>query len=776
MKIAYGNSRMEKKWKNNEISWEDFCKRVSTTQTTTETVDEYRKMSKPQQDAIKDVGGFVAGHLKAGRRKNGTVLCRSMLTLDMDHGSADILDELDMFNSHKMCIYSTHKHTPEAPRLRLIMPLTRDVSEDEYPAVARKVAQEIGMDMFDDTTYQPHRLMYWPSTFSNGEYIYRVMDGDIVDPDYYLGLYDDWRDVSTWPVSSRESEAVKKTASQQADPLTKDGVVGAFCRTYSIRDAIDKFLKDIYEPSVMEGRYDYIPADSSAGVIIIDEKFSYSFHATDPACGQLLNAFDVVRVHKFPDDDPKKSFKAMAKFASSDEEVKLLIFKEKQESAAEDFDEEDPDAWKKKLEYEDKSLQLKNTLRNLTLILENDPNLRDIVFNQHLDGMEIKGDVPWKHPSKFWRDADDAQLISYVDENYGTFSQRNYDIAVAKVTDDRSYHPIREFLQALPEWDKVERVDTLLIDYLGAADNKYVRAVTRKTLCAAACRVLNPGCKFDTMLVLNGSQGIGKSTLIAKLGGEWFSDSLSLNDTKDKTAAEKLQGYWILEIGELAGLRKAEVETLRSFLSRQNDIYRASFGKRTTPHPRQCVFFGTTNAESGYLRDTTGNRRFWPVKTLGGGSKRSWDVTQEDVQQIWAEVMHYVKAGEKLYLDPEVEALAKAEQREAMESDEREGLVREYLEALLPDNWDDMDTFERRNFLDGTGKADIGKKGTIRRTQVCNMEIWCECFGKERSNLKRADSNELSGILVKLGWVRLDRKERVANYGPQFIFVPKERN
>lgn len=776
MKIAYGNSRMEKKWKNNEISWEDFCKRVSTTQTTTETVDEYRKMSKPQQDSIKDVGGFVAGHLKAGRRKNGTVLCRSMLTLDMDHGSADILDELDMFNSHKMCIYSTHKHTPEAPRLRLIMPLTRDVSEDEYPAVARKVAQEIGMDMFDDTTYQPHRLMYWPSTSSNGEYIFRVMEGDIVDPDYYLGLYDDWRDVSTWPVSSRESEAVKKTASQQADPLTKDGVVGAFCRTYSIRDTIDKFLGDVYEPSAMEGRYDYIPADSSAGVIIIDEKFSYSFHATDPACGQLLNAFDVVRVHKFPDDDPKKSFKAMAKFASSDEEVKLLIFKEKQDSAAEDFNEEDPEAWKKKLEYEDKSLQLKNTLRNLTLILENDPKLKDIVFNQHLDGMEIKGDVPWKHPSKFWRDADDAQLISYVDENYGTFSQRNYDIAVAKVTDDRSYHPIREFLQALPEWDKVERVDTLLIDYLGAADNKYVRAVTRKTLCAAACRVLNPGCKFDTMLVLNGSQGIGKSTLIAKLGGEWFSDSLSLNDTKDKTAAEKLQGYWILEIGELAGLRKAEVETLRSFLSRQNDIYRASFGKRTTPHPRQCVFFGTTNAESGYLRDTTGNRRFWPVKTPGGGSKRSWDVTQEDVLQIWAEVMHYVKAGEKLYLDPEVEALAKAEQREAMESDEREGLVREYLEALLPDNWDDMDTFERRNFLDGTGKADIGKKGTIRRTQVCNMEIWCECFGKERSNLKRADSNELSGILVKLGWVRLDRKERVANYGPRFIFVPKERN
>ena len=312
MKIAYGNSRMEKRWKNNEISWDDFCRRVSTTQTTTETVEEYRKMTKPQQDAVKDVGGFVGGHLRGGRRKTGTVLCRSMLTLDMDHGTPDILDELSLFNSHELCVYSTHKHTPEAPRLRLIFPLKRDVSEEEYPALARKVAQEIGMDLFDETTYQPHRLMYWPSTSRNGEYVYQVMDGDILDPDAYLGMYDDWRDVSTWPISSRESEAVKKAAKQQADPLTKTGAVGAFCRTYPIREAIEKFLPDVYAPSAMEGRYDYIPADSSAGVIIIDEKFAYSFHATDPACGRLLNAFDAVRVHKFPDDDPKNSPRRMS--------------------------------------------------------------------------------------------------------------------------------------------------------------------------------------------------------------------------------------------------------------------------------------------------------------------------------------------------------------------------------------------------------------------------------------------------------------------------------
>ncbi len=770
MKIAYGNSRMEKKWKNNEISWDDFCKRVSTTQTTTETVEEYRKMTKPQQDSIKDVGGFVAGHLRGGRRRTGTVLCRSMLTLDMDHGTPDVLDELDMFNSHEMCIYSTHKHTPEAPRLRLIMPLKRDVSEDEYPALARKVAQEIGMDMFDDTTYQPHRLMYWPSTSSNGEYVYKVMDGEILDPDEYLAKYDDWRDVSTWPVSSRESEAVQKSAKQQADPLTKPGVVGAFCRTYSIREAIDKFLKDVYELSAMEGRYDYIPADSSAGVVIIDEKFAYSFHATDPACGQLVNAFDVVRVHKFPDEDPKKSFSAMAEFAVADEQVKLQIFKERQESAAEEFDEEDPDAWKKQLQYEKKTMELKNNLHNITLIMENDENLKSIVFNQLADGMEIKGAVPWSHPAKFWRDADDAQLICYVDGAYGTFSARNYDIAVTKVVDDRSYHPIREFFESLPEWDGVKRVETMLVDYLGAEDTPYVRAVTRKELCAAYIRVHNPGIKFDTMIVLNGDQGIGKSTLIAKLGGEWYSDSLNLSDMNDKTAAEKLQGYWIMEIGELAGMKKADLDKVKAFISRQDDKYRASFGRRVTPHPRQCVFFGTTNSQNGYLRDITGNRRYWNVKVPGNGKYKPWDLDADTVKQIWAETVVIAKAGEKLFLPPELEDYAKEEQRLAMERDDREGLVLEYLNMLLPDNWESMDMHKRRDFVRDTDDP-TRPNGSIQRTEVSNMEIWCECFGKPKEDMKPSDSYALSAIMERIdGWSKTGKAKILPIYGKQRMY------
>lgn len=777
--IAYGNSCYAKTWSNKAIRFDALCDRLSTTIRTSETAEEYPKLAKADRDRAKDKGGFVGGQLRDNRRKRENVVCRSMLTEDVDHADTDFIQRFTEKCQYTACLYTTHGHTPEAPRVRIVVPLTRDVTPEEYTAIARYFADEWGIDQFDECSYRPHQLMYWPTTPSNGEYIFRRVDGEWLDPDAYLAAHPNWRDCSLLPTSSRESTVRSQTAAKQEDPLEKEGVVGSFCRAYPIEEAIDRFLSDIYEPSEVDGRYDYIPADSSAGVVVYDGKFAYSHHATDPACGMLLNAFDLVRLHLFgnmddrcaPDTAPGKlpSFKAMTELALKDEKVKAVFAQERLAQAEEEFDE---DHWQARLEL-DKAGNVKNTLRNLTLILENDPNLKPLVFNQLLDGMEIKGAVPWKHPSKFWRDADDAQLISYVDTHYGTFSARNYDIAVTKVSDDRSYHPIREFIANLPAWDGVERVDTLLIDYLAAEDTPYVRAVTRKTLCAAIKRVLAPGSKFDSMLVLNGPQGVGKSTLIAKLAGEWFSDSLNLSDTKDKTAAEKLQGYWILEIGELAGLRKAEVETLRSFLSRQNDIYRAAFGKRATPHLRQCVFFGTTNAESGYLRDTTGNRRFWPVKTPGGGKKHSWELTEEDIRQIWAEVLVYVERGEKLYLDASMETLAKAEQREAMESDEREGLVRLYLDTLLPEDWSSMDIFERRNFLHGSDFGPAQRQGTVKRTSVSSMEIWCECFGKDRSNLRRSDSNEITGILKRIGWQRAESKVRIPLYGPQYIFVPK---
>lgn len=774
MKIAVGNSRMDKNWKNKDIPWPAFKDMVRATRRTTETVSEFRKMTKARQDSIKDIGGFVGGALREGKRRNGYVLCRSMLTLDMDYATPDTWAQLESLYDWACCLYSTHKHTPEAPRLRLVIPLAREVSEDEYPALGRMVAKEIGIDMFDDTTYEPSRLMYWPSTSSDGEFVYQDKDGTLLDPDVYLSRYTDWCDTSMWPTSKRQSEVIQRGLKQQKDPLKKSGVVGAFCRAYSIEDAIETFLPDVYEPSAMEGRFDYIPADSSAGVVVYNGKFAYSHHATDPVCGKLLNAFDLVRLHKYPEMEEKASFKAMSEFAVKDARIKAELTQERKAQTIEDFaDEED---WQSRLELE-KNGKIKDTLSNISTILRFDPALQAIVFNQFKNLIDVIGELPWPQVKPGWGDTDMACAKLYFERTYGIWSPTKFkDALLGVVSVERLYHPVKEYLGKL-SWDGVERLDTLLIDYLGAEDTPYVRAAIRKTLVAAVARIYRPGVKFDSILVLNGAQGIGKSTLFLKLGGPWYSDSLSISDMKDKTAPEKLQGYWILELGELAGIKKMDVETVKSFITRTDDKYRQSYGVSVESHPRSCIIVGTTNSDGGFLRDITGNRRFWPVRVTGSGKYHAWELSEVD--QIWAEAIVRFKAGEELFLKGALAEEAVTQQRDAMESDDREGLVAEYLDTLLPEGWDKMDLYQRRNQLNGGEFGESMSPSTIKRTQVCVLEIWCECFNKTRESIRKGDSYEIEGILNKIGgWKKFDGnktgKKYVPLYGPQRVFVRTE--
>ena len=757
--FCLGNSRAALVWHPGKMTMDALWEKLQNPIRTAETAAEYHAMKKNERDAVKDKGGFFAGTLKGTRRRATEVISRSMITLDHDRLKPGCFDAFAF--KHCAIVYTTHSHTPEAPRARILVPLTRDVTPDEYNAIARYLADEIGMDTVDLCSFKINQLMYWPTASSDGEYICRRYEGDWLDPDVFLAAHPNWQDCSSLPTAPGEKEAVERECKRQADPLTKEGIVGAFCRAYSIQEAMQTFLSDVYEPTTDENRWGYTKSASIPGVMIYDGKFAYSHHASDPACGKLCNAYDLVGTHLFDGD-----FTQMAEFAAKDEKVRTLALKERQERAVEEFSEEKD--WKAKLVRQKKSTQLENSLYNIKLIMQNDPYMKNIVFNQLADGMEIKGEVPWSHPGKFWRDADDAQLICYVDDHYGTFSARNYDIAVAKAVDDRSYHPIREYFAALPPWDGVARVDTLLIDYLGAVDNPYTRAVSRKVLCAAYRRIKEPGIKFDYMPVLNGAQGIGKSTFIANLGMDWFSDSLTLSDMNDKTAAEKLQGYWILEIGELAGMKKADLDKVKAFVSRVDDKYRASFGRRVTSHPRQCVFFGTTNSENGYLRDITGNRRYWNIKLSGSSKYKPWQMTSELVQQIWAEVMILADAGEKLYLLPDLEEYAKEEQWEAMEHDEREGLVRLYLDTLLPANWDEMDLYQRREFLRGDDTTPVG---TDVRVIVSNMEIWCECFSRKKEDLRSMDSYAIAAIMSRLPeWEKQPTPQRIAIYGLQRIY------
>ena len=770
LKIAVANTRKAKTWNNRVTTWEAFVERLSTTQKTIETIEEFLAMKRGEQDEIKDVGGYVMGHLKQGKRRAGSVLCRSCVTLDMDFATPGIMEHVRKKLPYKGCAYGTHKYTPDKPRLRQVYPLSRDVTEEEYEPIARMLAKLVGMDYFDDSTYEANRLMYWPSTPSNVEYYFEAWDGELVDPDKILAMYDDWRDISTWPTSSRQSAVMKQTIKRQADPLTKDGIVGVFCRTYDIREVIEHFLSDLYEPSVMEGRYDYIPGEGSAGVQIFDDKFVFSHHATDPAYGKLLNGFDLVRIHRFEEDDSAASFKAMAEFATSQDEVKQTIAAEREEAARMDFGDDD---WKMHLRY-GRNEGLENSVWNLLLILRNDPAYANFAYNEMARMIEVTGPVTWERPdgNRYWLDSDTDGLKSELDIHYTCFSTRNHDVAFSRVAMERRFNPLRDYLDGLPDWDGVERIPELLIRYMKADDTEYVRTVTKKTFTAAVARIYQPGIKFDCMLVLDGEQGIGKSTLFKELAGEeYFSDSLQLSDMDSKAAAEKIQGFWICEIAELACMKKADIEKVKSFLSSSDDKFRPSYGKTVESHPRQGIMVASVNGDRGYLRDITGNRRFWVVKLHQTEQVKTFEFSEEDRDQIWAEAKHYFHAGEKLYLEGALVEDAAEVQRDAMEEDERQGMVEVYLETLLPENWNDMDLYARRAYLHNIDDLTI-TKGSVRRETVSNVEIWCECYCKSLSDLKPSDSYAIMALMEKVdGWKRSKTRKRMPIYGQQRVYV-----
>lgn len=789
--IATGLSRKTKTWKNQAVTWDDLVNRLSKTTRTTETVGEFRNLSKSDQDDIKDVGGFVAGKLKKGVRRSGYVESRSMITLDADFADADFCDYVEMFAEYSYIIYSTHKHTPDKPRLRLIVPLSREVSADEYEAASRKLAESIGIDMFDDTTYQPHRLMYWPSTSSDGEYVFRHADQKPLDVDKLLAEYQDWHDVTEWPFSSRTVKNHERLLKKQEDPTVKKGVVGAFCRCYDVPAAIAEFIPDVYIKCDIPDRYTYAEGSTAAGLVLYEGgKFAYSNHATDPAGGQLCNAFDLVRLHKFGvrDEDVKEgtptvklpSYQAMQELARNDRAVKLRLFEERTQASREDFAGmiEDGDAeaeeggndWAAELDVDSKGAYV-SSINNIKLILDNDKSLKGkLGFNCFTGRYAVLGSLPWNDDDseRSWTDPDDSGLRHYVEKVYCIKSKSAIDDARVLVSQDHSYHPVKDYLEGLV-WDGVKRAETLFIDYLGADDNIYTRAVTRKILAAAVRRVKHPGVKFDNMLVLVGPQGCGKSHIINRLGGRWFSDTLTT--VQGKEAYEELQGFWIIEIAELSAMRKSEIEAVKHFTAKQCDSYRAAYGHHIENHPRQCVFIGTTNRYE-FLHDSTGNRRFQPVDVHPENATKDIfaDLTDDEVAQIWAEACEIEAAGEALYMDTEeLRDLALQEQENHFEESPLAGDIEKYLETLLPENWSELDLPNRRMFLSGSSdEFGVQPKGTVSRTKVCALEIWCEALGGDRRDFTTQKSKEIQDVIMRTGgWERVKTNMRFPLYGHQ---------
>lgn len=785
--ISTAGSRKATHWPKSSILWSEFVEKLKTPIRSSETYDQYLDFSKSKQADLKDVGGFVGGTFQNDRRKAAYVEGRDLVTLDLDHipagGTEDLLKRVSGLGC-AAAVYSTRKHAGFAPRLRVVIPLDTTATADQYEPAARKLASLIGIEFCDPTTFEATRLMYWPSCCSDGEYIYEVYDNPFCSLDGLLQMYGDWKDVSQWPQVPGSEAIEKRRLAKQEDPTTKRGVIGAFCRTYSITQAMEKFIPGMYEETDASGRYTYTGGTTQGGAIVYDgDLFLYSHHATDPCSGLLVNAFDLVRLHKYGDQDAEAkegtpvnklpSFMAMSRMALDDPAVSGLMARERLDAAKEAFSSKDASPvsdddlnWIYSM-TKDGNGRFEKTINNAVLVLENDPLLKGkIVTDEFASCGMVLGKLPWNQTDekRRWKDVDDAGFYRYMETFYGLTGREKMDNALLIVSSQNQINDVKRYLKGL-KWDGIRRLDTLLSDYLGAEDNAYTQAVMRKSLCAAVARAVIGGVKFDYMPIIVGPQGIGKSTLLAILGKEWFSDSLTTFEGKE--AAELIQGTWINEVGELTAFTKQENQVIKQFLSKTDDIYRAAYGRRTEKYPRRCVFFGTSN-DSEFLKDATGNRRFWPVDVGTYKAKKSvWEDLPREVDQIWAEAYAYWQLGEKLFLSKEIEKMAAEAQEDHRETSGKEGLIQDFLDKEIPENWDSLKLSDRRMHLNGNLKLPEGT-ALIKRDKTCAVEIYVECFGGDPRYMNRRDSMEINGILSGMrDWERVKTSRKFGIYGSQ---------
>lgn len=768
-----------------EIQWSEFVKSFKNPKVGNETLEEYSKLPKDKRDKLKNVGGYVGGVFKDNTRKKENLLSRSLITLDLDNIEANTLEnvynKIDLFiGSNSYLIHSSRNHSVEAPRLRLIIPLDRDVNGEEYEAIARKIGELIGFDLCDKTTFEPSRLMYYPSQCKGADYVYKLKEGELLKADAILGKYDNWQDKSAWKGIDKD-DIYKSQVAKQQDPLTKEGPVGEFCRAYyPIGEAIAELLSDVYSPCDIPNRYTYIKGSTTAGAVIYDDKFLYSHHQSDPVNGKLCNAFDLVRIHKFGHLDEgidantnikdKPSFKDMVEFANSLEKVKH----QKHQKAIDIFgtptgDKENLE-WVSKLSINTQNGNTKATIKNAKIILENDLNLKGkFAYNEFSLRNMIKGELPWDKNDKLRpvEDSDESGLRLYYEDVYKMTRATNViKDAFALVLKQNKYHPVKEYLESL-KWDGVNRIDNFLSEFLGADNNDYTKACARIFMCGGVARIYNPGCQHDYVMTLVGEQGIRKSTffmLLAK-NTDWF---VELKTIDPKRSVEETMGKWIVEMSELAAAKKKEDEEIKAFITNKTVTVRLSYARHPTDVPRQFVLAGTTN-EYNYLKDPTGNRRHLPIDcNINKATKSIYKDLESEVDQLWAEAKEiYKKLGnESLYLSDKEEELAIIEQDKHRIVDDEEGSIIEFLNTPLPLDWYDKPIQDRLNYFIFLKSSPSKPEDTFIRDRICVKELSYELYGNK--TVDRKESIRLNKILEGLkDWEKQKTSIRIKGYGSQ---------
>lgn len=835
---------------------------------TGETRAEYDKADDQEQLRLKAEAGFIyRTQVEGDRRNRESGRPSDMLSFDFDYTNREFAESLlngTALRGIPHIVHTTRRHTPEDPRVRVYIPLDEAVDNETYSALARITCRDLidpEMKYVDPVSFRPAQMMFLPTVSKDGEYRVHIdLDGDFLPGQAMLDRFEeevgDWRDLRNLPTVESEGE-LREKSKRAEDPTEKEGPVGTFCRAYDVQDAIATFLSDVYEEVdeySAKPRYTYLGGTTRNGAEVQDDGlFLYSHHGSDPVSDQLVNAFDLVRIHKFGHEDEgadlskpmaqHPSWKAMIEFIGKDDGYRSQMADEKY-SFASDIDDAFDDAYKKTggtplddddygeddesadsgdheetlsptelAEIEDligddhiapiymegadglpiltaasvlppekpredwlknecvfnpANGVLENSASNVRVILQNDRRVFGAIqYNEFTHERVLRKPVDFKimglSPIPLrnhadgdpWEDYHEDMLRMMLEatndkktKGYGMkVADRDMRSAINVVSKDHRFHPVRsKLIEVNRAWDGKHRLETFFIDFLGLTDNQYHRDVARLWFVAAVARIFEPGHKFDYVPVIEGAQGIGKSTLIEIVAMGWFGH-LTANFNNPQKLMEEMLGAWIAELPEMANLARGEAEDAKAFITQTRNVVRMAYARNATVFERQQVFIGTTNRED-YLRDPTGNRRFWPlVATV-------YDVDfaklKTVIEQVWAEavqVYREMRAEQPtgtlpLYLQDEEskeEALRLQESRRARDqSDAFEDIITDYVNT------------PRQADVDGLEVGDWHYVHKLRTTDVA-----VDILGVDPTDQKlRSVQMEVAKAFKRMGWER----------------------
>lgn len=623
---------------------------------------------------------LIAGALFCGTRAQKNVLSRTCYLLDIETNKAtgEVPPDADQVRAEMQkrgwagVIYSTHSHTQEAPRYRVALPPETAIDINQDPAAlaedgirALGLAAALGLaGVVDGTKLGAESMFYLPTHAPDAPHFGVAVEGRAITAAELAEALEAGKRL-------RADEDQYQEAAQEQRPARGDSVIAAYNASATVAELLERHGYKRRPRSTVDWRSKYQTSEGTFATRVIDARW-VTLSASDIAAGlgrrsasgvaASGDAFDLY-CHYEHRGDQRVAMRAAAKALGLDARKPADDWADAAGVVA-----SSPD-----YVTDGKGYPVANA-HNILEFLTHDDEFAgmfatDTFANKRVLLRQIPGIPGPRNLMKplVLTESHIASILARIQRRLIPRATKAMVCDALDIVFPRStMHPVRAYLDPL-QWDGIARVDGWLTAYLGATGDaqeaRYITAAGRAWIISAVARVYAPGCKADAALILEGAQGIGKSTTASLLAGLWFGDALPHLGTKD--AASYLQGLWIVELAELANMARAEVEIVKSFMSRTEDRFRPAYARLEVSVPRQCVFIGSTNADN-YLRDTTGNRRFWPVRCGVIDTVK----LAADRDQLWAEAVHLYQAGEKWWLEREIAEIANGQQQERVDTDD----------------------------------------------------------------------------------------------------------